>query len=141
MKIALTQINCIVGDIAGNVEKIIEHAKQAKAQGASLVVTPELSLCGYPPEDLLLRADFLSACRQALHALAVKLPDITLIVGHPHLVHDACFNAASVLQDGKVLATYHKHVLPNYAVFDEKRYFSSGRDGLCSSMRAFALGY
>ena len=140
MKIALAQINCIVGDITGNVEKIIEHAKRAKAQGASLVVTPELSLCGYPPEDLLLRADFLSACRQALHALAVKLPDITLIVGHPHLVHDACFNAASVLQDGKVLATYHKHVLPNYAVFDEKRYFSSGRDALVFEHAGVRLG-
>ena len=140
MKIALAQMNCMVGDITGNVEKIIEHAKQAKAQGASLVVTPELSLCGYPPEDLLLRADFLSACRQALHALAVKLPDITLIVGHPHLVHDACFNAASVLQDGKVLATYHKHVLPNYAVFDEKRYFSSGRDALVFEHAGVRLG-
>lgn len=140
MKIALAQINCIVGDVAGNVEKIIEHAKQAKAQGASLVVTPELSLCGYPPEDLLLRGDFLSACRHALHVIALELPDITLIVGHPHLVHDACFNAASVLQDGKVLATYHKHVLPNYAVFDEKRYFSSGRDALVFEHAGVRLG-
>ena len=140
MKIALAQINCIVGDITGNVEKIIEHAMQAKAQGASLVVTPELSLCGYPPEDLLLRTDFLLACRQALHALAAKLPDITVIVGHPHLAHDACFNAASVLQDGKVLATYHKHVLPNYAVFDEKRYFSPGRDALVFEHAGMRLG-
>lgn len=140
MKIALAQINCIVGDITGNAEKIIEHAMRAKAQGASLVVTPELSLCGYPPEDLLLRADFLLACRQALHALAAKLPDITVIVGHPHLVHDACFNAASVLQGGKVLATYHKHVLPNYAVFDEKRYFSSGRDALVFEHGGLRLG-
>lgn len=130
MKIAIAQINCIVGDIVGNVEKIIQHAMQAKSQGATLVLTPELSLCGYPPEDLLLRADFLDACEQALHVLAAKLNDVTVIVGHPHLVEDACFNAASVLQDGKVLATYRKHILPNYAVFDEKRYFSSGSDAL-----------
>lgn len=140
MKIALAQINCMVGDITGNVEKIIEHAMRAKAQGASLLVTPELSLCGYPPEDLLLRADFLEACRQGLHALAAKLSGITVIVGHPHLVHDACFNAASVLRDGKVLATYHKHVLPNYAVFDEKRYFSSGRDALVFEHAGVRLG-
>ena len=140
MKIALAQINCIVGDITGNAEKIIEQAMRAKAQGASLVVTPELSLCGYPPEDLLLRTDFLLACQQALHALAAKLPDITVIVGHPHLKHDACFNAASVLQGGKVLATYHKHVLPNYAVFDEKRYFSPGRDALVFEHEGLRLG-
>ena len=130
MKIALAQINCMVGDITGNAEKIIENAMCAKAQGASLLVTPELSLCGYPPEDLLLRADFLEACQLALHALAAKLSGITVIVGHPHLVDDTCFNAASVLQNGKVFATYHKHVLPNYAVFDEKRYFSCGSDAL-----------
>jgi len=130
MKIAIAQINCTVGDIAGNAEKIIASAVQAKAQGATLVVTPELSLCGYPPEDLLLRSDFLDACDEALKVLASKLPDITVIVGHPHQVEDACFNAASILQDGKVLATYHKHALPNYAVFDEKRYFSAGTDAL-----------
>lgn len=130
MKIAIAQINCTVGDIVGNVEKIIASAVQAKAQGATLVVTPELSLCGYPPEDLLLRADFLDACDKALNVLAAKLHGITVIVGHPHQVEGECFNAASVLQDGKVFATYHKHALPNYAVFDEKRYFSSGSDAL-----------
>jgi NAD+ synthase (glutamine-hydrolysing) len=130
MKIAIAQINCIVGDIAGNVEKIIQQAMQAKLQGATLVLTPELSLCGYPPEDLLLRADFLDACAQALQSLAVRLAGISVIVGHPQLIDGVCFNAASVLQDGAVLATYHKQILPNYAVFDEKRYFSAGSDAL-----------
>lgn len=130
MKIAIAQINCIVGDIAGNVEKIIQQAMQAKLQGATLVLTPELSLCGYPPEDLLLRADFLDACAQALQSLAVRLAGISVIVGHPQLIDGLCFNAASVLQDGAVLATYHKQILPNYAVFDEKRYFSAGSDAL-----------
>ena len=134
MKIAIAQINCIVGDISGNVEKIIQYTIQAKSQGATLVLTPELSLCGYPPEDLLMRADFLDACERALQTLAAKLaaraPGVTVLVGHPHRVDKACFNAVSILQDAEVLATYHKHVLPNYAVFDEKRYFTSGNDAL-----------
>lgn len=134
MRIAIAQINCIVGDIAGNVEKIINSATEAKLQDATLVLTPELSLCGYPPEDLLLRADFLDACERGLHVLAAKLgsklPGLTVLVGHPQRIGDACFNAASVLQDGEVLATYHKHQLPNYAVFDEKRYFTPGHEAL-----------
>ncbi len=145
MKIAIAQINCIVGDITGNVKKIIASAVQAKAQGATLVVTPELSLCGYPPEDLLLRADFLGACDSALNALAVQLSDInladiTVIVGHPHQKDGACFNAASVLQDGKVMGTYHKYALPNYGVFDEKRYFSAGSDALVFNHQGIKLG-
>lgn len=130
MRIAIAQINCLVGDIAGNVKKIIASAVEAKAQGATLLVTPELSLCGYPPEDLLLRADFLQACAGALQQLSSAVPDITVIVGHPQQVGEDCFNAASVLQGGKVVATYHKHVLPNHSVFDEKRYFTAGSDAL-----------
>lgn len=130
MKIAIAQLNCVLGDIAGNAEKILAHAVLAKAQGASLLVTPELSLCGYPPEDLLLREDFLIACDNALRQLSTALKDITVIVGHPHLVDGECFNAASVLKDGKVAATYHKRALPNYSVFDEKRYFIPGEEAL-----------
>lgn len=140
MKIAIAQINCIVGDIAGNANKIIESAVQAKAQGATLVVTPELSLCGYPPEDLLLRADFLQSCEDALAAISRQLSDITVIVGHPHQVDDACYNAASILQDGKVMATYHKYALPNYGVFDEKRYFASGREALVFEHEGIKIG-
>ncbi|WP_047550501.1 NAD+ synthase [Methylotenera sp. G11] len=140
MKIAIAQINCVVGDIAGNVEKIARYAAQAKSQGATLVLTPELSLCGYPPEDLLLRTDFLEACEQGLYALAARLAGMTVIVGHPHLEGGACFNAASVLQDGKILATYHKHVLPNYAVFDEKRYFNPGNDALVFQHQGVNIG-
>jgi len=140
MKIAIAQINCMVGDIAGNAEKIIAYVAQAKEQGATLVVTPELSLCGYPPEDLLLRADFLNACDQTLHTLAAKFSGITVIVGHPHQADGVCFNAASVLQDGEVLATYHKHALPNYAVFDEKRYFSPGSEALVFMHQGIKVG-
>ncbi|NOT64633.1 MAG: NAD+ synthase [Methylotenera sp.] len=140
MKIAIAQMNCMVGDIAGNVESIIANANQARAQGATLLVTPELSLCGYPPEDLLLRDDFLQACDKALVQLSAALTDITVIVGHPHQVDDVCYNAASVLQDGKILATYHKHALPNYSVFDEKRYFAAGSEPLIFEHQNIKIG-
>lgn len=140
MKIAIAQINCTVGDIAGNVRQILSSATQAQEQGASLLVTPELSLCGYPPEDLLLRDGFLSACETALQQLAADLPDITVIVGHPHRVGEDCFNAASILQRGEIVATYHKYVLPNYGVFDEKRYFSSGSEALVFRHEGVDLG-
>jgi len=140
MKIAIAQMNCIVGDIAGNAKKIVTSATLAKEQGATLVVTPELSLCGYSPEDLLLRPDFLLACEDALLALAKQLPDITVIVGHPHQQGEQCFNAASVLEGGHVVATYHKQVLPNYGVFDEERYFVSGSEALVFNHCGVKLG-
>ncbi len=140
MKIAIAQMNCIVGDIAGNAKKIVTSATLAKEQGATLVVTPELSLCGYSPEDLLLRPDFLLACEDALLALAKQLPDVAVIVGHPHQQGEQCFNAASVLEGGHVVATYHKQVLPNYGVFDEERYFVSGSEALVFNHCGVKLG-
>ena len=126
MKIAIAQINCTVGDLAGNAKKIAEHAQRAKQQGAAILVTPELSLCGYPPEDLLLRDGFYHACDAALHELAKHAQGIVLLVGHPQKVGDNRYNAASLLRDGKVAATYFKHSLPNHSVFDEERYFAHG---------------
>ncbi len=143
MKVALAQINVTVGDLAGNARKMADAARLAYAQGARLVLTPELGLCGYPPEDLLLRPAFMRACEQALLDLARDLADLDglhLVVGHPHQWGDAGdirgkslavlrrFNAASVLAGGKVVATYCKRDLPNYQVFDERRYFVSGRE-------------
>ena len=142
LKVALAQLNATVGDLAGNARLVEGAAREAYAQGARLVVTPELMLCGYPPEDLLLRPAFMAACTQALHALAAELADcvgLHVVVGHPmlwgqgdlrsrsHTVQRR-FNAASVLAGGKVLATYCKRELPNYQVFDERRYFTSGRE-------------
>lgn len=126
MRLAIAQINCTVGDIAGNSDKIVAAASQAKAKGASLLITPELALTGYPPEDLLLREDFNQASDTALLELAKKTKSITVLVGHPRVFEGACYNAASVLQDGKVIATYHKQALPNHTVFDELRYFKAG---------------
>ena len=126
MKIAIAQINSRLGDLEGNAAKIMDFAERAKQQGATLLLTPELSLCGYPPEDLLLRDGFYRACDIALIKLAYQIEDITVVVGHPHEVAGKRFNAASVLRDGRIVTTYHKHELPNYSVFDEERYFTRG---------------
>ncbi len=140
MKIAIAQINCTVGDLAGNAGKIADYARKAKAQGAAILLTPELALCGYPPEDLLLRDGFYQACDTVLRDLAREAQGITLIVGHPHKVGKDGYNAASVLSDGKIVATYHKHSLPNHSVFDEERYFASGDEPCLLDMGGTRFG-
>lgn len=127
LKVAVAQINSKVGDLDGNADKIFQAAVQAQSLGARLVVTPELSLTGYPPEDLLLRPAFVSACEQRLAALADRLRelgDIAVVVGHARAREHHVFNAATVIRYGKVIGSYGKLELPNYAVFDEQRYFS-----------------
>ncbi len=126
MKIAIAQINCRLGDLAGNAGKILEYTKLAREQGVALLLTPELSLCGYPPEDLLLRDGFYRSCEIALNKLAAQIEGVSVVVGHPHESEGKRYNAASVLRDGKILCTYHKRELPNYSVFDEERYFNHG---------------
>ncbi|HEU0186260.1 MAG TPA: NAD+ synthase [Gallionellaceae bacterium] len=128
MQIAIAQINCVLGDLAGNSAKILDHANRARQQGATLLLTPELSLCGYSPEDLLLRDGFYQACDEALQLLAQEIHGIAVVVGHPHEEGGMRYNAASVLRDGRVMARYFKRELPNYSVFDEERYFDSGRE-------------
>jgi len=140
---ALAQINATVGDLDGNLRLLHDAARAAHAGGARLVLAPELALCGYPPEDLLLRPSFMAACEQALATLAAALADcdgLHLVVGHPQRLHGPDdrrsrsqvppqrYNAASVLAGGRIVATYCKCELPNYQVFDERRYFVSGRD-------------
>ncbi len=128
MKIAIAQINCIVGDLAGNSAKILDFAVRARGQGSALLITPELALTGYPPEDLLLRDGFYAACDQALYRLAAQIDGITAVVGHPIQEGGKRYNAASVLRGGTVAATYRKQKLPNHTVFDEVRYFSPGNE-------------
>ena len=123
MKIAIAQMNVTVGDLDGNVARIADFARRARSLGADLMVTPELALCGYPPEDLLLRADFLEACQHAMDDLAARVRDVTLVVGHPRVTDGKCYNSASVVQNGKIVSTYDKPRLPNYLVFDEARSF------------------
>lgn len=136
MKIAVAQLNPVLGDLAGNVERILQYAESAKSQGATLLVAPELALCGYPPEDLLFRRDFRLACAAALVDLANRTAGISLVVGHPQVRGGKLFNAASLLEDGRVVGTYLKQRLPNYQVFDEKRYFETGDQPLSSTTTA-----
>jgi NAD+ synthase (glutamine-hydrolysing) len=143
IKVALAQINATVGDLAGNAAHIVEAARRAHAAGAQLLVAPELALCGYPPEDLLLRPAFMQGCAEALAGIAAELAaceGLSVLVGHPHqfghrgdvrtksTVTPLRFNAASLLAGGRIVGTYCKRELPNYQVFDERRYFASGRD-------------
>src|SRR5438093_6266098 len=118
MRIAIAQIDLVVGDVRGNAGRIREAASRALSAGASLLVTPELSLSGYPPEDLVLRPGFLALCQEELDRLAHDARDIVLLVGHPAVREGRRCNAASVLRDGRIAATYCKMKLPNYTVFD-----------------------
>jgi NAD+ synthase (glutamine-hydrolysing) len=126
MKIAVAQINTTVGDFEGNAAKICAAVDTARAAGARLVVTPEMSLSGYPAEDLWLRDDFCDACTAELMKLAPYCLDVAVVVGFPHREGRTRYNAAAVLRGGRVEQFYFKQKLPNYQVFDEKRYFEAG---------------
>jgi NAD+ synthase (glutamine-hydrolysing) len=125
MRIAMAQINTLVGDIEGNVEKIRTYLQRAKEVGADVVLFPELAVTGYPPEDLLLKPAFLRANKEAVRALAPESGGLTAVVGFADVDEDV-YNAAAILHDGTWAHTYHKQYLPNYAVFDEERYFHAG---------------
>ena len=126
MRLALAQMNTVVGDLDGNRDRIVERLEMARDAGAELVLFPELAVTGYPPEDLLLRPGFLRAAAQTLDEIAAKTKGIAALVGAPHLDRDL-FNACAVCVDGEVRAMYRKQFLPNYGVFDEDRYFQPGR--------------
>lgn len=120
-----------MGDLSGNVQKIIAAAAQAYANGARLLLTPELALCGYAAEDLYLRPAFLDACDAALRELqaaSTQWPGMALVIGHPQREGGLLYNAASVLRDGQPIASYFKQLLPNFGVFDEQRYFAAGHE-------------
>lgn len=127
LKIALAQINFLVGNIAANVNRIVEAAVYARDQlNADIIVFPELTITGYPAEDLLLRADFITAANNAVYQLLDRVTGIALVVGFPERDGDQLYNSAAVLHQGVMLACYRKQALPNYGVFDEQRYFSAG---------------
>src|SRR6202022_4298080 len=114
MRVAIAQLNQVVGDLSGNAARILEAAAEARRGGAQLLITAELSLCGYPPEDLLLRPAFLSACADELSSLATRVEGITILVGFPELAADGRrYNAVAALRDGKVTALYRNRSLPN----------------------------
>ncbi len=127
MRIALAQLNTVVGDLDGNRDRILDHLRRAGEQGADLVVFPELAVTGYPPEDLLLRPGFVRAARATLDEIARACTKTVALVGAPLFDRDLA-NACAVCADGRVAAVYRKHFLPNYGVFDEHRYFTAGRE-------------
>jgi NAD+ synthetase len=130
LRVALAQFDFPVGDVAGNAARIAALAAEARdGFGAQVVLFPELALCGYPPEDLLLRPAFLADCEAALQEVARGIQGIVAVVGWPQAAGAVVYNAASVLRDGRIECTYRKRELPNYAVFDERRYFDVDPDG------------
>lgn len=125
LRIALAQINSTVGDLEGNFTKISDGLKEARKCKSDIVLFPELAICGYPPEDLLLKPDFVDANRKMIEKLLPQCRSITAVIGYVD-VRDDIYNAAAVIHDGKLVGTYHKYLLPNYGVFDEERYFKRG---------------
>jgi NAD+ synthase (glutamine-hydrolysing) len=141
IRIALAQINPTVGDLAGNTRKILEYAAAAQKAGADLVVFPELAVCGYPPEDLLLKKHFVADNIRALDALAKKIRGICLVTGF--VDSDSAgkiYNAAAIIHEGRLANVYHKQELPNYGVFDEKRYFSAGGNSGILTVKGAKVG-
>ncbi len=128
IRIAIAQINCTVGDLAGNSKKIIEWSRKAKSLGADIVAFPELAITGYPPEDLLLKSKFITDNIDALKTAARSVSDIIAIVGFVGSEANAIYNSAAVLYKGGIKGVYNKMILPNYGVFDEKRYFKTGTE-------------
>ncbi len=141
LRIVMGQLNLLVGDIDGNVDKLIRAANRARDEiGGDLIVFPELALTGYPPEDLLLRADLLERAEKGLAAIAGAVHGVDVIIGHPHRRGDRLYNAASVVHNGKIIATYLKQLLPNYGVFDEKRYFAPGNNPCVIDIHGVPVG-
>jgi len=140
IRLALAQHDFLVGDISGNLRKALDLLDQARAAGADLLLFPELALTGYPPEDLLLRPGFLRAAKEALFALASAVRDIDVVIGHPWAEEGRRYNAASWIRGRKVVGRYHKHCLPNYAVFDERRYFTPGAGSLVVELKGHRIG-
>ncbi len=142
IRVGLAQINCTVGDLDGNVAKIKEYCRRGADAGVDLLAFPELSICGYPPEDLLLKPQFVADCRARLDEIVHFSRDfkvMTLIVGCVDGNADV-YNGAAVISGGRLLDIYHKIYLPNYGVFDEERYFKRGAEGLVATVAGVAVG-
>ncbi|HXF56849.1 MAG TPA: NAD+ synthase [Actinomycetota bacterium] len=141
LRVALGQLNTVVGDLQGNVAKMAEWAARATEEGADLICFPELAVTGYPPEDLVLRPEFVQDNLEALEDLARRTAGAcAVLTGFVDRSEEGLHNAAALLQDGRVVARYHKVKLPNYGVFDEKRYFVPGRAGCPVRLASSALG-
>ena len=143
VRVAIAQINCTVGDLEGNAERIFNAAREAAALGADIVVTPELALTGYPPEDLLLRPALYARCEETLAALVARLaafPDLHCVIGHPTREGDRHYNSASAFRGRELIGRVHKRELPNYDVFDEERYFAHGSESFVFDVKGTRFG-
>jgi NAD+ synthase (glutamine-hydrolysing) len=140
MRLALAQINAVVGDLDGNRDRILAGLDEAKAAGADIVLFPELAVTGYPPEDLLLRPAFVRAAEESLRELARATEGVTALVGTPWRTDDGLANACAVCVDGELRAIYRKRLLPNYGVFDEERYFEPGPEPMVVEQAGCRLG-
>ncbi|WMY95589.1 MAG: NAD+ synthase [Arsenophonus sp.] len=141
LNIALAQLNWVVGDIEGNCERMLNETRIQHKNGAHLILFSELALTGYPPQDLLFRQDFHRRCVEQLYRLKKASQDIAIVVGHPFKKNRKCYNALSFLWKGKKIAHYFKQKLPNYGVFDEKRYFHAGNKTCVLSFKNYNLGF
>jgi len=126
IRVAIGQINCTVGDLQGNCAKMYKYSENAKKSGAEIVTFPELAVTGYPPEDLLLKPKFIEDNIKALNEFSFSIQDIVVIAGFVNITDGDIYNAAAVIYNGEIKGIYHKTLLPNYGVFDEKRYFTAG---------------
>lgn len=141
LKVALAQVDLAVGDVAGNTARIVEFAARARDDmQADLVVFPELSVCGYPPEDLLFHAGLRWRTESAVAQIRESVRGIAVLIGFPEYVDDKIYNSCAVFSDGEILCGYRKHLLPNYRVFDEERYFTAGKDAAVFRLNGIALG-
>lgn len=141
IRIALAQIDLAVGDVAGNTAKILDYAARARDEmQADLVVFPELSICGYPPEDLLFHAGLRLRTEKAFAEINAAVRDIAILIGFPEYVDEIIYNSCAVLKNGELLCAYRKQVLPNYSVFDEERYFGKGKDAAVFRINGIAIG-
>ena len=141
VKVALAQVDLAVGDVAGNTHKIIEYSARARSElGADLVVFPELSVCGYPPEDLLFHVGLRYKVENALVEIRSQISGIAVLIGYPEYDEGHIYNACSVFQDGEVIAHYRKQSLPNYSVFDEERYFTRGKEASVFTINGVRIG-
>lgn len=139
MRVALGQFNAVVGDLAGNAEKMRNIYAQAVQSETDLLVFPELAICGYPPEDLLHKKHFLKDCSLALNKLAADCPDKTVIVGFAESDRNSSYNSAAILQGGRIIKIYRKAQLPNYGVFDEQRYFQPGTEPVIINIKGVSV--
>ena len=140
LSIALAQLNLLVGDIEGNTERMLQTVQEQQKAGADLVMFTELALSGYPPEDLLYRNDFYQRCDAQLHRLQQASTEVAILVGHPWREGDKLYNALSLFSEGQLLTRYFKQQLPNYGVFDEKRYFEAGNETCVVELKGYQLG-